>query len=110
MNRFWLAHLALFGANLIYGLNYTLAKEVMPEYILPYGFIFCRVTGALGLFWLLSALFYKERIEKKDIPRLMICGLFGVSINQLLFFKGLNLSVPINASIIMTTNPILLQE
>jgi len=107
MNRFWLAHLALFGANLIYGLNYTLAKEVMPEYILPYGFIFCRVTGALGLFWLLSALFYKERIEKKDIPRLMICGLFGVSINQLLFFKGLNLSVPINASIIMTTNPIL---
>jgi drug/metabolite transporter (DMT)-like permease len=107
MNRLWLAHLALFGANLIYGINYTVAKEVMPEYILPFGFIFCRVTGALILFWLLHALFYREKIEKKDVPRLMLCGLFGVSINQLLFFKGLNLSLPINASIIMTTNPIM---
>ena len=107
MNRFWLAHLALFGANLIYGLNYTIAKEVMPEYILPFGFIFCRVTGALVLFWLLHALFYKEKIEKKDLPRLAICGLFGVAVNQLLFFKGLNLTFPTNASIIMTTNPIM---
>ncbi|MEQ8324061.1 MAG: DMT family transporter [Vicingaceae bacterium] len=107
MNRIFLAHLALFGANLIYGLNYTLAKEVMPEYILPFGFIFCRVTGALLMFWVLHALFYREKIERRDVPRLMLCGLFGVAINQLLFFKGLDLTVPINASIIMTTNPIL---
>ena len=107
MNRLLHAHLALFGANLIYGLNYTLAKEVMPDYILPFGFIFCRVTGALLLFWLFHALFYRERIERKDLPRLMLCGLFGVAVNQLLFFKGLNITHPINASIIMTTNPIL---
>ena len=107
MNRLLQAHLALFGANLIYGLNYTLAKEVMPDYILPFGFIFCRVTGALFLFWLFHALFYREKIDRKDVPRLMLCGLFGVAINQLLFFKGLNITHPINASIIMTTNPIL---
>lgn len=107
MNRFWLAHLALFGANLIYGLNYTIAKEVMPDYIQPFGFIFCRVTGALVIFWIFSSLAGTEKIEKSDFPRLVICGLTGVAINQLLFFKGLNLSVPTNASIIMTTNPIL---
>jgi len=107
MNRSLYAHLALFGANLIYGLNYTLAKDVMHGFIQPYGFIFCRVTGALILFWLIHALFYREKIDRKDIPRLMLCGLFGVAINQLLFFKGLDLSHPINAAIIMTTNPIL---
>lgn len=107
MNRFLLAHLALFGANLIYGLNYTIAKDVMPDYIQPFGFIFCRVTGALVLFWVTHALFFKEKVLRKDIPRLMLCGLFGVAINQLLFFKGLNITFPINAAIIMTTNPIL---
>lgn len=107
MNRLFFAHLALFGANLIYGLNYTIAKDVMPEYIKPFGFIFCRVSGALLLFWILHALFYKEKIDKKDIPRLILCGIFGVAVNQLLFFKGLDITYPINASIIMTTNPVL---
>lgn len=107
MNRLVQSHLALFATNLIYGLNYTLAKDVMPDYIQPFGFIFCRVTGALFLFWLFHALFYREKIERKDVPRLMLCGLFGVAINQLLFFKGLDITMPINAAIIMTTNPIL---
>ena len=79
----------------------------MPDYIQPFGFIFCRVTGALALFWLIHALFFKEKIERKDVGRLMLCGLFGVAINQLLFFKGLNATTPINAAIIMTSNPVL---
>lgn len=107
MNRLFLAHLALFGANLIYGLNYSIAKDVMPMYIQPFGFIFIRVSGALFLFWLFHLLFYREKIEGRDLPRLIVCGVFGVAINQLLFFKGLNITSPINASIIMTTNPIL---
>jgi drug/metabolite transporter (DMT)-like permease len=107
MNRQLYAHLALFGANLIYGINFTVAKDVMPQYIQPFGFIFCRVTGALLLFWLFHFLFYREKIDRDDIPRLILCGIFGVAINQLLFFKGLDNTVPINASIIMTTNPIL---
>ena len=50
---------------------------------------------------------YKDHIKKKDVPRLMLCGLFGVAINQLLFFEGLNDTTPINAAIIMTSNPVL---
>ena len=101
------AHIALFLANLIYGINYTWAKDVMPDYIQPFGFIFLRVIGALLLFWFFHALFMREKVDKKDFPRLMLCGLFGVAINQLLFFKGLNLTTPINAAVIMTSNPIL---
>ena len=103
----YLPHLALLAANLIYGINYTIAKDVMPTYIEPFGFIFLRVIGALFLFWTISFLGNGEKVDKKDFPRLIVCGFFGVALNQLLFFKGLNITTPINASIIMTSNPIL---
>lgn len=107
MNKKTIAHLSLFSANLIYAINYTVAKTVMPQYVEPLGFIFMRVVGATLLFWLCYSLFAFEKIERKDMLRLMLCGLFGVAINQMLFFEGLNLTTPINASVIMVTNPIL---
>ena len=107
MNKIVLAHISLFVANLIYAINYTFAKDVMPDFIQPSGFILLRVTGAVILFSLFYFLFVNEKVEKKDIIRLAICGIFGVAINQLLFFEGLNLTTPINAAIIMTINPVL---
>src|SRR5690554_1575039 len=102
------AHLALLIVALIYGLNYIVAKEVMPHYILPRGFIFIRVVGASALFFILS-LFVKtnQTIERKDWFRVLLCGVFGVAANQLFFFEGLNLTTSINAAIIMTVNPVL---
>jgi len=105
MNSNLKAHLALLTANIIYSINYTVAKDVMPTYISPFGFIFCRVIGALLLFWLVFSFSY-EKIAKKDLLLLAICGFFGVAANQLMFFYGLNITTPINAGIIMTSNPI----
>ena len=107
MDRTIKAHIALFIANLIYGANYTIAKEAMPDYIMPFGFILLRVTGAFILFWGVHAFMPKEKVELRDIFRLAICGVFGVAINQLLFFKGLSITTPINAAIIMTINPVM---
>ena len=107
LNKIVLAHISLFVANLIYAINYTFAKDVMPDFIQPSGFILLRVTGAAILFSLFYFLFVNERVERKDILKLAICGVFGVAINQLLFFEGLNLTTPINAAIIMTINPVL---
>jgi len=100
------AHLALIGGNLIYGLNYVVAKGIMPDYISPRGVIFWRVLVAFIFFNLYHLFWGKEKIEKKDLLRLAACGLFGVAINQIMFFEGLNLSTPINASILMTSTPI----
>ena len=97
----------MFVANLIYAINYTFAKEIMPNFIQPSGFILLRVIGAVTLFSLFYFLFVNEKVAKKDFIRLAICGVFGVAINQLLFFEGLNLTTPINAAIIMTINPVL---
>jgi drug/metabolite transporter (DMT)-like permease len=104
-NNILKAHLALLGANVIYGANYLIAKGVMPNKIGPSAFIFLRILGAGLLFWLIKY-FIKEKINKKDFPKLILCGLLGVAANQLLFFHGLNLTSPIDASIIITAIPI----
>ncbi|HBF20971.1 MAG: EamA family transporter [Owenweeksia sp.] len=102
-----MAHLALLAVAIIYGLNYSIAKDVMPGHITPLTFILVRAIGATSLFWLTARLFSWERIKRKDLPRLALCGMFGVACNQMLFFEGLNLTTPINAAVMMTVNPIL---
>lgn len=78
----------------------------MPNKIGPSAFVFLRIVGAGILFWIIKS-FIKEKINKKDYVRLIFCGLFGIAANQLLFFHGLNLTSPIDASIIMTALPVL---
>ena len=104
---FWKAHLALFLVNALYGASHILAKGIMPNYLTPNVFILLRVLGATLLFWMVRFFLPKEKIAKKDYPLLIASGLFGVAINQLFFFHGLNLSSSINSGIIMTMNPIL---
>ncbi len=107
MKKVVLAHLAIIGANIIYGLNYVIAKGIMPDYLQPRVIILFRVVGATLVFWLVSSLLSKEKIDRKDFPRLALSALFGIAINQIMFFEGLNLTTPINASIIMVSTPIL---
>jgi len=102
------AHLAVLGANIIYGITFSVAKDVMPDYLTPNAFILIRVTGAVLLFWLLAkSLRISDVIEKRDWGRLALAGIFGVAANQLLFFQGLSQTTPINAAIIMTVNPVM---
>ncbi len=108
ISNFWIAHLALFTANVIFGINYSVAKGLMPEHLPPFGFIVVRVWGAMALFWTFNWLKGgQEKVALRDKLRMGACALFGVTLNQLLFFAGLNITTPINASIIMTVNPVL---
>ena len=101
------AHLALLIANIIYALNYDWAKDVMEgDHVQPFAFILLRVTGACILFWSLAFVFY-EKVAKKDLIKMLLCGLFGVAANQLMFFQGLDLTSRIHASIIMVSSPVL---
>ena len=107
MNKVVQAHLVLFLVGAFYAINYIVAKDIMPTYIGPSGFIFYRVFIATALFWMVHPFISKEKIQREDYPRFIQCALFGVAMNQLFFFNGLNLTTPINASVIMTSNPIL---
>jgi drug/metabolite transporter (DMT)-like permease len=100
-------HIALFLANFFYGLNYVIVKSVMPVYISPIALTFLRIMPVTILFWIIGS-FKKNKItDKKDFKNLFFAAIFGVFLNMFLFIKGLNFSTPIDAAIIMTTNPIL---
>jgi len=107
MNRNLRVHLFLFLANLIYGVSFTIAKDVMPFYIKPFGTVLIRVTVSLVLFFICQKMFVREKVKRKDLFLLFLCGFFGVAVNQLMFFKGLSITTPISAALIMTTTPIL---
>ena len=107
MNKIVLAHFALFSANLIYALNYIVAKDVMPTFITPSSFVLMRVIGGFVFFSTVYIFLIRQKIEIRDIYYLFFCSLFGVVINMLLFFEGLSLTSPISASIIMITTPLL---
>lgn len=100
------AHLSLLAANIIYGLNYSIAKSVMPDHIKPLALVSFRSVLTAGLFWITSLFLPKEPVDRKDLLFLFGCSFFGVVINQILFLAGLNLTSPINSSIIQSTNPI----
>ena len=104
--RSW-ALIAATMVSLIYGVSFTIAKDVMPTYIKPFGFILLRVFGATILFWLISFFGPTEKIQLKDFPRIIAAAFFGVALNMLTFFKGLSFTSPISAAVIMVTTPII---
>lgn len=102
------ALIAVVIVQLLYGLNFTFANDVIDGgYIKPYGFILLRIFGAACLFWIFSLFTPKEKIERKDFPKLFLASIFGIATNMLLFFKGFEYTTPIHASVIMIVTPII---
>lgn len=106
-NNIFRAHLSIIGANIFFGINYAVAKGIMPIYLKPNGFTLLRILTAFSLFFILATFVKKEKIERKDYPRFIAAGILGVAFNQFIFLHGLNLTSPIDSSIIVTINPII---
>ncbi len=107
MTQILKGHIALFIAQIVYALNYSIAKDLMPTYIGPIALVFIRIFGACILFWILSLFLKTETVAKKDLIKLLWLALFGIVINQVFFIYGLSLTYPINSAIIMISNPIM---
>ncbi len=75
----------------------------------PFGMNVVRVGVSVLLFWGLFLIDpSKGKIERRDVPRLILCALTGIAINQMLFLKGLSLTYSIHAVLLMLTTPILI--
>ena len=107
MTRNTKAHAAILGANFIFGSNYAVVKFVAPSAIQPFALNVVRIITSLFLFWLLF-LFNpgKLKIDRKDVPRFILCALTGVVINQLFFIKGVSLTTSIHSSLLALATPI----
>lgn len=104
--NFW-ALIAATLVSVIYGVTFTIAKDVMPAYVQPYGFIVLRVGGSTLLFWLVWLFVKRQKIDRSDYWRIVACAFFGVAFNMLTFFKGLSLTSPISAAVLMVSTPII---
>lgn len=109
-NKNTIAHIALLCTNLFFAINLTAAKHLTNlQLTKPFGLNVVRVGVSVILFWALYLLKPAPlKIEKQDRMRFVWCALTGVAINQLLFLKGLSLTYPIHASLLMLTTPILI--
>lgn len=107
MSKVFKSHLALLLVNLIYGANYSIVKEVVPTTVQSFALVVLRAGSAALLFWITGIFLPKEKIARKDFYMFLLLGVFGVAVNQLFFIRGLELSEPIDASIIMIFNPIM---
>lgn len=108
MQSRFLALIAAFTVQLIYGFTFTFANDVIDEgYVKPYGFILLRTCIATVLFWILGCFTPQQKIDKKDFKTFLYASFFGMVLNMLTFFKGLEYTTPIHASVIMTVVPII---
>ena len=80
-------HIALFAANILFGLNNPISRSLIPETISPYFLTFCRLVGGMLLFWFFSLFLPKEKVPIKDVILLFFAAIFGCrKINDL--FNG----------------------
>lgn len=104
------AHLGLLGTNLFFAINLSAVKYLTSNHFMqPFGMNVIRVGVSVFFFWLLFLLSpAQKKIERKDAGRFILCALTGIAINQMLFLKGLSLTFPIHAVLLMLTTPILI--
>lgn len=104
------AHLGLLGTNLFFAINLSAIKYFTGhDYAGPYGLNVIRVAVSVLLFWLLFLINpAKEKIQKKDMGRFVLCALTALAINQMLFMKGLSYTWSIHASLLLLITPIMI--
>ncbi|NDP20177.1 MAG: DMT family transporter [Paludibacter sp.] len=106
-NKKLIGHIALFSANIIFGINTPISRTMMPEILHPLALTSFRLVGGLILFWLASLFVKKEKVPPKDLLLLFFASFFALTLNQLPYFIGLSITSPIDASIVVTMLPIL---
>lgn len=99
-------HLAMLGANVLWGLMSPIAKLVMTAGVIsPLMLTGFRFWGAACLFWLTSLFTHREHVPLKDLALLMGAAMLGVMFNQGCFIMGVGYTSPGEASVITTTMP-----
>jgi drug/metabolite transporter (DMT)-like permease len=110
LNKISIAHTALIFTNIFFAINLSAVKHLTNNNLVQaFGLNVVRVGVSVLLFWALYLLKpVKIKIDKSDRMRLFLCAVAGIAINQLLFIKGLSLTYPIHAALLLLITPILI--
>lgn len=104
------AHIGLLATNLFFAINISAIKFLTTKgFAGPYGLNVVRSGICALLFWLLFLTAReKKKIDKKEIVRFLLCAFSALAANQMLFMKGVSLTYPIHASLLLLITPILI--
>ena len=102
-----IGHLACFVAYAIFGLNIVVCKDITSSHLLsPFALFALRSIGAGALFWLLSFFLPKEKVEKKDYPRILLASILGFFLTQVSFLMAISDITPMDCSIVSALSPV----
>jgi drug/metabolite transporter (DMT)-like permease len=107
MKKEYLAHLFLIIESLLYAGSYIVANDA-SAFINPFELTLIRAIFAAVIFGTVQFIVVREKVDTKDLLLMAACSLFGITINNVLFFKGLSITTPVNASLLTLTAPLFL--
>ena len=106
-NNKLIGHIAIFLAYSIFGFNIITCKNLVSFGVVsPIGIFFLRALGATICFWLVSLFLPKEKVDKKDFPKIFLASMLGLFLTQMSFLKAMIITTPVDAAIITTLTPI----
>ena len=103
---FLIGNLCILIAVIFWGVNVSVTKALIPEWMTAYGIIIVRLVGGAILMWLTSLFMKCAKIQKGDWLKLILGGAIGLFLFIFLFILSLKYGNPIDISIIMTLPPI----
>ena len=100
-------HIACFTAYLIFGLNIVVCKDLTSSgAISPLALFTLRSLGAGTLFWLISLFMPKERVERRDLPKIFVASVLGFFLTQISFLMAISRITPMDCSIVASLSPL----
>lgn len=103
---FLIGNLCILIATIFWGVNVSVTKALIPDWMNAYGIIIVRLIGGAILMWITSLFIKCAKIQKQDWLRLILGGAIGLFLFIFLFITSLKYGDPIDISIIMTLPPI----
>jgi drug/metabolite transporter (DMT)-like permease len=101
------ARIAVLLANFFFGTTIIAVKHISPLLLTPLALTSIRVTVSTLLFWGLFAMKPEKMFfTKKDFLLLAFCAVLGITLNQTFSMRGMSLTSPIHASLLILTTPI----
>ena len=102
-----LGHISAFIAYSIFGFNIIICRDLSTlALISPMGLFCFRAAGAAALFWIVSLFLPREKVEKRDFPKIFLASMLGLFLTQISFLKASTMTTPFDTSILTPLTPI----
>lgn len=101
------ARIGVLFANFFFGTSVVAVKHITPALLTPMALTAVRIGCATLLFWSVYLIRpARTGIRKKDFSLLLLCAATGIVMNQTFTMRGMALTSPVHASLLILTTPI----